>query len=61
MCNTIISQDDKKQKMLKKQRTKMLRELQELILMRDVYSKKITELEMSIDMIERRLGYVPYN
>lgn len=57
MCNTIISQDDKKQKMLEKQRTKMLRELQELILMRDVYVKKITELEMSIDMIERRLGY----
>lgn len=47
--------------MLEKQRTKMLRELQELILMRDVYVKKITELEMSIDMIERRLGYVPYN
>lgn len=61
MCNTIISQDDKKQKMLEKQRTKMLRELQGLILMRDVYSKKIMELEMSIDMIERRLGYVPYN
>lgn len=61
MCNTIISQVDKKQKMLEKQRTKMLRELQELILMRDVYVKKITELEMSIDMIERRLGYVPYN
>ena len=61
MCNTIIAQDDKKRKMLEKQRTKMLHELQELILMRDVYVKKITELEMSIDMIERRLGYVPYN
>ena len=61
MCNTIIAQDDKKQKMLEKQRTKMLRELQGLILMRDVYSKKIVELEMSIDMIERRLGYVPNN
>lgn len=61
MPDIIISQDDKKTTMLKKQHTKMLRELQGLILLRDVHQNKIIELEMAIDMIERRLGYVPNN